>query len=90
MVFEHLVAGLAQLRAILLEASQNGEVALIDHGTAEALDIARTGRLLFRGAAASLLLGHRGGGNGDRQQGESEKEQIPRANGALRNDNFLD
>ncbi len=72
MVFQHLIAGFGQLGTIFLEAGQNGEIALIDYRAAEALDIARTGLLLLRGATARrlLLLRHRGGGHGDRQQGE--------------------
>jgi hypothetical protein len=62
-VFQHLIAGRGQLGTILLQASQNGEVALIYHGTAEALNIARTSRLLLRRAAALLLLGAGSGGH---------------------------
>src|SRR3954452_10289544 len=54
-LLEHLVTGHAQFGTMLLKAGQNGEIALIDHGTAVALDIARTGRLLLRGAAALRL-----------------------------------
>ena len=50
---EHLVAGRADLGAVLLQAGQNDEIALIDHGTAVALHVARTG-LLFLGRAAWL------------------------------------
>jgi hypothetical protein len=39
----------------LLKASQNGEITLIDHRAAEALDIARTSPLFLRRAAALLL-----------------------------------
>ena len=58
-VFQHLIAGLGQLGAVLLQAGQDGEVALIDDRAAEALNVARTGRLLFRRTAA--LLRERGG-----------------------------
>ncbi|MDP1868140.1 MAG: hypothetical protein Q8L13_17620, partial [Bradyrhizobium sp.] len=54
-------------------AGQNGEVALIDDRTAEALNVARTGRLLFRRAAA-LLLGDGGGRNRYRQQCECKEK----------------
>jgi hypothetical protein len=54
-LLEHLVTGYAQFGTMLLKAGQNGEIALIDHGTAVALDIARTGRLLLSGAAALRL-----------------------------------
>ena len=55
-VFQHLIAGPGQSGTILLKASQNGEITLIDHRAAEALDIARTSPLLLR-CAAALLLG---------------------------------
>jgi hypothetical protein len=61
-VFEHLIAGCGQLGTMFLKAGQNGEVALIDHRAAEALNVARTGRLFLRRAAA-LLLGDGAGGN---------------------------
>ena len=53
-VFQHLIAGLGQFGTVLLKARQNGEIALIDHRTAEALNVARTGLLLLRRAAALL------------------------------------
>src|ERR1700753_279545 len=68
-VLEHLIAGLGDLRPVLLQAGQDGEVALIDHLAAEALDIARTGRLFLRGTAA-LFLGDRTAGEGNREQRE--------------------
>src|ERR1700738_3989157 len=40
-VFQHLIAGRGQLGTILLQASQNGEIALIDHRAAETLHVAR-------------------------------------------------
>jgi hypothetical protein len=58
-VFQHLIAGNGQLRTMLLEASQNGEIALIDHRTAVTLNVARAGGLLL-GRAAALLLGDGG------------------------------
>ena len=61
-VFQHLIAGSGQLGTILLKASQNGEITLIDHRTAKALNVARASRLLLRRAAA-LLLGDGTGGN---------------------------
>src|SRR5437764_14502212 len=54
-LLEHLVTSHAQFGTMLLKAGQNGEIALIDHRTAVALDIASTGRLLLRGAAALRL-----------------------------------
>ena len=53
---QHLIAGGRQPGAVLLQTSQNGEIALIDHRAAEALDVARTGPLFLRRAAALLLL----------------------------------
>ena len=51
-VFQHLIAGLGYLGTILLQARQNGEIALIDHRAAEALHVARASLLLLRRAAA--------------------------------------
>jgi hypothetical protein len=62
-ILQHLIAGLAQFGSILLKASQNGEIALIDHRAAEALNVARACPLLLRRAAALLLLGDSAGGN---------------------------
>ena len=73
-VFQHLIAGLGQLGTVLLQAGQNGEVALIDDRTAEALNVARTGRLLFRRAAALLLLGDGAGRNRYRQERECKEK----------------
>ena len=53
--FQDLVASYAQPGTILLEAGQNGEIALIDHGAAKTLNVAGTSLLLLRGAAALLL-----------------------------------
>jgi hypothetical protein len=62
--FQHLIAGRGQLGPIFLKTPQNGEIALIDHGTTEALNIARTSLLLFgRTAALLLLLGDGPGGH---------------------------
>jgi hypothetical protein len=71
-VLQHLIAGLGQLGAVLLQAGQNGEVALIDDRTAEALNVARTGRLLFRRATA--LLGEGGGRKRYRQECECKEK----------------
>jgi hypothetical protein len=60
-VFQYLIAGRGQFGPILLQTSQDGEVTLIDHRPAVALDVARTGRLLFRRATALLLLGESAG-----------------------------
>jgi hypothetical protein len=55
-VFQDLVAGRCDLRAILLQACQDREVALIDHRAAKALHVTRASLLLL-GRAAALLLG---------------------------------
>src|ERR1700749_577931 len=75
-VLEHLIVGLGNLRAILLQARQDGEVALIDHLAAKVLNIARTRGLLLRGAAAPLHLGYRTAGNANRQQGKGGKKLL--------------
>jgi len=72
-IFQHLIARRGQLGAILLQASEDGEVALIDHGAAVALNVAGASLLLLRRAAA-LLLGNGAGGNRYRQQEEREGE----------------
>src|SRR5207302_8648609 len=71
-VLQDLVAGLRDLGPVLLEAGQDGEIALIDDRTAELLHIARAGLLL--GVRATPLLGRRRGGKGCRQQGESDEK----------------
>jgi hypothetical protein len=73
-VLQHHVASLGQLGAVLLQAGENGEVALIDHRTAVTLNIAGTGRLLL-GRSATLL---RDGGGGDRhgQQDQSQERFV--------------
>src|ERR1700676_3385950 len=77
-VLQHLIAGLGQLGTILLQAGQNGEIALIDDRTAEALNVARTSRLLLRSSAALLLLGEGTGGKRQRQQGECYEKFLHR------------
>jgi hypothetical protein len=61
-VSQDLITGLGQFGTMLLKASEDGEVALIHHQAAEALDIARACLLLFR-CTASLLLGVGSGGH---------------------------
>jgi hypothetical protein len=70
---QHLIAGRADLGAILLEASEDGEVALIDHCAAVALNVAGAG-LLFLRRAAALLLGEGIRRKGDRQQEECQEK----------------
>ncbi len=54
MVFQHLIAGLADLGTILLKAGQNDQVTLVHHCTAVTLNVARASLLLLRCAAALL------------------------------------
>ena len=69
--FQHLIAGGGDLGAILLEAGEDGEVALIDHRAAVALNVAGASGLFLRRATA-LLLGKGIRRNRYRQQGESQ------------------
>jgi hypothetical protein len=50
------VTGLGDFRAVLLQAGQNDEIALIHDLATELLHVARTGSLFLRGAAALGLL----------------------------------
>jgi hypothetical protein len=63
-VLQHLIAGLRYLGTILLQASQNGEIALIHDRAAVALNVACASRLFLRRAAALLLLRDGAGGDG--------------------------
>ena len=79
MILQHLIAGGADLGTVLLQAGQNGEVALIDHRTTVALHVADTG-LLFIGRAAALRLGEGIRRNRGRQQEKSQEsfaQRIP-------------
>lgn len=76
-VFQHLIAGLGQFGPILLKARQHGEVALVDHRAAVALNVARTSRLFFRRTAA-LLLGNGSAGNRQCQQDEWQEKFMHR------------
>jgi hypothetical protein len=71
--FQHLIAGGGYLGAIGLEAGEDGEVALIDHRTAEALHVAGAGLLLL-GRATALLLGKGIRRNRCRQKGENQEK----------------
>src|SRR6266702_7261458 len=66
-ILQHLFAGGADLGTILLQAGENGEIALVDYRAAEPLHVAGTSLLLF-GRAAALLLGKGNRRKGDRQQ----------------------
>src|ERR1700732_3834 len=74
---QDLVAGMGQLRTILLKAGQNGQVVLIHDGATIFLDIVSAGLLLLGGAATLLrllLLSDRPGGSRQRQQGEYQEK----------------
>jgi len=71
-ILQHLIAGGADLGTVLLQAGQNGEVALIDHRPAVALHVAGTS-LLFIGRAAALRLGEGIRRNRGRQQEKSQE-----------------
>src|SRR4029453_1964716 len=73
-VLQKLVTGGTDLGTMLLEAGQDGEIALVDDRTAELLDVAGEGLLLFRRSAALLLLGEGSGRSRERQQGECEEK----------------
>jgi hypothetical protein len=78
-VLEHLIAGRGDLWTILLQACQNGEIALVDDRAAEALHVAGT-RFLFVRRPAARWLGEGIRRNRDRQQGECQekfKHRIP-------------
>ena len=68
---QDLVALLRDLGPVLLEAGQDGEIALVDDRTAELLHIARAGLLL--GLRTAPCLGECRRGEGCRQQGESDE-----------------
>ena len=72
-VLQHLIAGRRNLRAVLLQAGENHEVALVDDAAAVALNVAVAGGLLFRRAAARglrRLLGEGRGCGGDESEGQ--------------------
>ena len=74
MIGQHLQATGGELRAVLLQARKNGEIALIHQGAAKTLDVAGARLLLFRRTAA-LLLGKGAGRNRYRQQ-RKRKENV--------------
>jgi hypothetical protein len=71
--FQHLIARHGYLGAIGLEASEDGEVALIDHRAAVALHVTGAGLLLL-GRAAALLLGKGIRRNRCRHKGENQEK----------------
>src|SRR6516164_3922697 len=74
-VLEHLVAGLRKLFAVLLQASQDREVALIDHGATMPLHVTGASLLLVR-VAPMLREGRRG--ERERRQGEYQEKSTHR------------
>lgn len=70
---EDLVAGGADLGTMFLETRQDGEIALVDHRTAELLHVAGAG-LLFLRRSAALLLGEGSGRSRERQQSECKEK----------------
>src|ERR1700744_3982587 len=73
-ILQDLVTGLGDLRTMILQAGQNGEITLVHHVAAETLHVTGAGLLLFRSSAA--LLGHRTGGNRYRHKTEREEKLI--------------
>src|SRR3954471_5429497 len=71
-VGQHLPAARGQLRAVLLQTCQDGEIALVHHDTAETLDVASACLLLFR-RTATLLLSDGAGRNRYGQQRERKE-----------------
>jgi len=72
-VFQHLIATRGQLGTVLLQAGENGEIALIDYGTTVALHVAGAGLLFIGRPAARLLLGDGIRRNRGRQQEKSQE-----------------
>ena len=70
-VGQHLVAGFSQLRTVLLQTSQNDEVALVHQRSAKTRDVARARFLLIWRATA--LLGDGAGRDRNRQQRERKE-----------------
>src|SRR3981081_3710783 len=73
-VLQYQVAGGTDLGTMFLEAREDGEIALVDHRTAELLHVAGAGLLLLRRSAARLLRGEGPGRSRERQQGECEEK----------------
>jgi hypothetical protein len=70
---QHLIAGGADFRTVLLQAGENGEIALIHHRPTVALHVADAGLLFIGRAAARLLLGDGIRRNRGRQQEKSQE-----------------
>ena len=68
-----LIAGLGQLGAKLLQAAENGEVAIVHYRPAVSLNVRGTGPVLLGRSAVLLLLGHRSGRDRQRQQSSYEE-----------------
>jgi hypothetical protein len=69
-VLEHLGAGLRKLLPILLQAGEDGEVALIDHGATMPLHVTGASLLLVR--VAPML---REGRRGERERGQGDYQE---------------
>jgi hypothetical protein len=77
---QHLIAGGADPGTVLLQAGENGEIALIDYGTTVALHVAGEGLLFIGRPAARLLLGEgirRKRGRQQEKSQESFAHRIP-------------
>jgi hypothetical protein len=77
---QHLIAGGADPGTVLLQAGENGEIALIDYGTTVALHVAGAGLLFIGRPAARLLLGEgirRKRGRQQEKSQESFTHRIP-------------
>jgi hypothetical protein len=74
-VGQHLIAAGGEFGAVLLQARQNGEIALIHQRAAKTLDVARA-RLLLLWRTTSLLLGEGAGGNCYGQQQEPKENFL--------------
>src|ERR1700751_2137399 len=73
---QHLVAGRRNLRAILLQAGEDHEIALVDDAAAVTLNVAAAGRLLLLRALALLrrcsLLGESRRCGRDESEGQNK------------------
>jgi hypothetical protein len=77
---QHLIAGGADLGTVLLQAGENGEIALIDYGTTVALHVAGAGLVFIGRPATRLLLGEgirRKRGRQQEKSQESFAHRIP-------------
>lgn len=75
---QHLLACLGELLAILLQAGQNHEIALIHQLAAKARDITGAGILLLLGSAAPLMLRIGGGHDECKRQSRAKSQKLQR------------